>query len=122
MLEVSGWYMKLTRLLGRCGMPHRTLTSASGFVLLEALVAMSLVAGLGITACEVYQSLLLRYGKNQALRRDLALKADQYEIQTLGKGGVGELTRMSRGNGALPQTHRPITKGQQRNARKAGST
>jgi hypothetical protein len=103
-------------------MSQRTSTNASGFVLLEALVAMSLVAGLGITAFEVYQSLLLRYGKNQELRRQLHLEADQHEIQTLEKEGVGELARMPRGNGALSHTHRPITKGQQRNAHKAGST
>ena len=114
--------MQPMRLLRRCGMPYRTSNNASGFILLEALVAMSLVAGLGITAFEVYQGLVLRYSKNQALRRDLNLQADQYEIQTLEKGGIGELARMPRGNGTLPHAHRPITKSQQRNAHKAGST
>ena len=96
--------------------------NSSGFVLLEALVAMSLVAGLGITAFEVYQGLVLRYGKTQELRRQLNLEADQHEIQMLEKGGIGELARMPRGNGALPNTPRSITKGQQRNVNKAGAT
>ena len=87
-------------------------TNSSGFVLLEALVAMSLVAGLGITAFEVYQGLVLRYGKTQELRRQLNLEADQHEIQMLEKGGIGELARMPRRDGPLPHARRPTTKGQ----------
>ena len=94
-------------------MPHFLPSSNDhGFVLLEALVAMSLIAGLGITAFEAYQCLVLRYGKTQEERRQLRLELDQHEIQILEKGGIGELARMPRGNGALSNTRRPTAKGQ----------
>jgi hypothetical protein len=81
-------------------------------VLLEALVAMSLIAGLGITAFEAYQGLVLHYGKTQEERRQLRLELDQHEIQMLEKGGIGELARMPRRDGPLPHARRPTTKGQ----------
>ena len=92
----------------------RFLSSSNnhGFVLLEALVAMSLIAGLGITAFEAYQGLVLRYGKTQEERRQLRLELDQHEIQILEKGGIGELARMPRRDGALPHARRSTTKGQ----------
>ena len=94
-------------------MPHFLPSSnAHGFVLLEALVAMSLIAGLGITAFEAYQGLVLRYGKTQEERRQLRLELDQHEIQILEKGGIGELARMPRRDGALPHARRSTTKGQ----------
>ena len=94
-------------------MPHFLPSSNDhGFVLLEALVAMSLIAGLGIAAFEAYQGLVLRYGKAQEERRQLRLELDQHEIQILEKGGIGELARMPRGNGALSNTRRPTAKGQ----------
>ena len=104
--------MKLGCLLGRWGMP-RFLPSSSpdGFVLLEALVAMSLIAGLGIAAFETYQGLVLRYGKTQEQRRQLRLASDQHEIKILEKGSNSEPARMPRGNGALPNTHRSTPKG-----------
>lgn len=94
-------------------MPHFLPSSNDhGFVLLEALVAMSLIAGLGITAFEAYQGLVLRYGKTQEERRQLRLELDQHEIQILEKGGIGELARMPRRDGPLPHARRPTTKGQ----------
>jgi len=101
------------RLIGRCGVPHLFPSSNNhGFVLLEALVAMSLIAGLGIAAFEAYQGLVLRYGKTQEERRQLRLESDQHEVQLLEKGSIGELARMSRGNGPLPNARRSTTKGQ----------
>lgn len=94
-------------------MPHFLPSSNDhGFVLLEALVAMSLMAGLGITAFGAYQGLVLRYGKTQEERRQLRLELDQHEIQILEKGGIGELARMPRRDGALPHARRSATKGQ----------
>ena len=94
-------------------MPHFLPSSNDhGFVLLEALVAMSLMAGLGITAFGAYQGLVLRYGKTQEERRQLRLELDQHEIQILEKGGNGERARMPRRDGALPHARRPTTKGQ----------
>ena len=92
----------------------RFLSSSNnhGFVLLEALVAISLTVGLGITAFEAYQGLVLRYGKTQEERRQLRLELDQHEIQILEKGGIGELARMPRRDGALPHARRSTTKGQ----------
>ena len=92
----------------------RFLSSSNnhGFVLLEALVAISLIAGLGITAFETYQGLVLRYSKAQEERRQLRLELDQHEIQILEKGGIGELARMPRRDGALPHARRSTTKGQ----------
>ena len=84
-----------------------TTPNAKGFVLLEALVAMSLIAGF-----ESYQGLVLRYGKTQEQRRQIRLEADEHEKHILKKGGVGELARMSRGNGALPPSRRPTSKGE----------
>ena len=83
-----------------------------GFVLLEALVAMSLIVGSGIAAFEAYQGLVLRYGKTQEERKQLRRQGDQYEMQRLEKRGIGELARMPRGNGALSNTRRPTAKGQ----------
>ena len=92
----------------------RFLSSSNnhGFVLLEALVAISLTVGLGIAAFEAYQGLVLRYGKAQEERRQLRLELDQHEIQILEKGGIGELARMPRRDGALPHARRSTTKGQ----------
>ena len=92
----------------------RFLSSSNnhGFVLLEALVAISLTVGLGIAAFEAYQGLVLRYGKAQEERRQLRLELDQHEIQILEKGGIGELARMPRRDGPLPHARRPTTKGQ----------
>jgi len=61
-------------------------------------------------------------GKTQEERRQLRLESDQHEIQILEKGGIGELARMPRGNGALPNAHQSTAKGQRRNIGKAGST
>ena len=113
MVELAIERIQPRRLIGRCGMPHFLPSSNDhGFVLLEALVDMSLVAGLGITAFEAYQGLVLRYGKTQEERRQLRLELDQHEIQILEKGGIGELARMPRRDGALPHARRSTTKGQ----------
>ena len=111
------------RLIGRCGVPHFYPPSNNhGFVLLEALVAMSLIAGLGIDAFEAYQGLVLCYGKTQEERRQPRLESDQHKVQLLEKGGIGELARMPRGNAPLPNPRRSTAKGQRSNIGKAGST
>jgi len=88
-----------------------TPPSDHGFVLLEALLAMSLIAGLGVTAFDAYQGLVLRHGKAQEQRRQLRQEFDQHETQILKKGPISESARMPRRNGALPHAHRPTSKG-----------
>ena len=95
-------------------MPRTSHSShEDGFVLLEALLALSLIAGLGIAAFEAYQGIALRYHKAQAQRLQLWLAADQHEIEILAKKESNELTRMPRGHRSVPFTRRPTLKGQQ---------
>ena len=51
-----------------------------GFVLLEVMVAMSLVAGTLLTSVNIYQSLLLRYQQLHVQKIDLLKQRDRFEI------------------------------------------
>ena len=84
----------------------------NGAVLLEALVALSLIATLGLAAFEAYQGIALRYHKAQEQRKQLWLAADRHEIRMLEKKEINELTRMSGGYRSVPAARRPTSKGQ----------
>ena len=80
---------------------------ASGFILLEVLVAMSLIASSWITLGDNYQQMILRLGKSQEQRAQMKKEADQYELTLLAanqlnreinpiRGLVNEPSRVSR--------------------------
>jgi len=54
--------------------------SSSGFILLEVLVAMSLIASSWMTLGTTYQQMVLRLGKSQEQRVKMKREADQYEF------------------------------------------
>jgi len=57
------------------GFPHD-----GGFVLLEVMVAMSLVAGTLLASVNIHQSLLLRYQQLHTQKIDLLKQRDRFEI------------------------------------------
>ena len=80
---------------------------SSGFILLEVLVAMSLIASSWITIGGAYQQMALRLGKSQEQRAQMKKEADQYELTLLAanqlnreinpiRGLVNEPSRVSR--------------------------
>jgi Tfp pilus assembly protein PilV len=55
--------------------------SSSGFILLEVLVAMSLIASSWMTLGTAYQQMVLRLGKSQEQIVQMKKEADQYELK-----------------------------------------
>jgi Tfp pilus assembly protein PilV len=53
----------------------------NGFILLEVLVAMSLILGAWMASLASYQGIALRHGQQASKRQVLRLKWDQHELQ-----------------------------------------
>jgi Tfp pilus assembly protein PilV len=53
---------------------------STGFILLEVLVAMSLIASSWMTLGTSYQQMVLRLGKSHEQRVQMKKEADQYEL------------------------------------------
>ena len=94
---------------------------ANGFILLEVLVAMGLVATSWMTLGDVYQSQILRLGQLQERRSQIKKEVDQHEfslfttIQTNNTMQVSRKLRnesagMSRRSHPIPSIGRPINK------------
>ena len=58
-------------------------TQANGFILLEVLVAMSLVAGSWMALSNTYQGVILRLGQLQEKRAELRKEMDRHELAIL---------------------------------------
>ena len=52
----------------------------NGFILLEVLVAMSLILGVWMTSVGAYQGLALRLAQQEGRRSELRLDFDAYEL------------------------------------------
>jgi type II secretory pathway component PulJ len=58
-------------------------TKANGFILLEVLVAMSLVASSWVGLSNIYQGMILRLGQLQEKKMELKKEMDQHELAIL---------------------------------------
>jgi Tfp pilus assembly protein PilV len=70
---------------------------ASGFILIEVLVAMSLIAGSWMTLGTAYQQMVLRLGRSQEQRVQMKKEADQYELTVLAASQVNREINHARG-------------------------
>jgi Tfp pilus assembly protein PilV len=79
----------------------------NGFILLEVLVAMSLVAISWIGLGNAYQLLILRLGQEQHKRLKIHQELDQHELQQ-SRLPINESARVPRRNRHITHTTRPI--------------
>ena len=63
---------------GKC---HMRPVNPNGFILLEVLVAMSLILGAWMASLASYQGIALRHGQQASKRQVLRLQWDQHELQ-----------------------------------------
>lgn len=86
---------------------------ANGFILLEVLVAMSLVTSSWVVLGDTYQQMVLRWGQLQEQRVQMKHTLDQYELALLThaqsknlshqpRKSLHESTRMSRRSRPIP--------------------
>ena len=101
---------------------------ADGFVLLEALLAMSLILGAWITSVNAYQSLALRLAQQERTRTQLQDKFDAFEMaeqvranaaltNQIVKGSTNESSRVPSRNRAVRITSQSTTQNQRRSDR-----
>ena len=91
-----------------------------GFVLLEVLVAMSLILGTWMASVGAYQNLALRSNQTESKRVQLQNEFDTFEmsqharasIRTNSKGQTNESIRVSSRNRAQHVTSQPTLKNQ----------
>ena len=57
-----------------------TTPKANGFILLEVLLAMSLIAGVWVGLCNQYQVMALRFVQSQEKRAHIREQMNQFEI------------------------------------------
>ncbi|OYW78927.1 MAG: hypothetical protein B7Z19_06270, partial [Polynucleobacter sp. 32-46-5] len=62
---------------------HRSNAKLNGFILLEVLVAMSLVASAWVGLSTIYQGMILRLGQLQEKRVELRKEIDRHELAIL---------------------------------------
>ena len=79
----------------------------NGFILLEVLVAMSLVAISWIGLGNAYQLLILRLGQEQHKRLKIHQELDQHELQQ-SRLPINESARAPHRNRHITHTTRPI--------------
>lgn len=83
-------------------LPKKPLDKSNGFVLLEVLLAMSLILGSWMTMLGAYQNLTLRITQEESKRAQLRKELDAFEIGehtrvnevTTSKGLINESPRM----------------------------
>jgi Tfp pilus assembly protein PilV len=61
-------------------LPKKLLDKSNGFVLLEVLLAMSLILGSWMTMLGAYQNLTLRFTQEESKRVQLRKELDAFEI------------------------------------------
>ena len=71
-------------------------TQANGFILLEVLVAMSLVASSWVGLTNIYQGMILRLGQLQEKRVDLRREMDRHELAILAAAQLNNPNQTSR--------------------------
>jgi hypothetical protein len=70
----------MTQLISPTASNSGQVEGASGFILLEVLVAMSLVVSSWMVLGNTYQQMLLRLGQLQAQKEQIKKELDQHEI------------------------------------------
>lgn len=92
---------------------------ANGFILFEVLILMSLIASSWIALGQTYQTLGLRFMREQEKRIHIKQELDQHEIaqsvfakqsDPSPKSSLNESTRVSRRHGHVPDSGRTIVK------------
>jgi len=68
--------------------------SSQGFILLEVLMAMSMILGVWITSVEAYQRLVLSLVQQDATRLQLRKESDVFEIQEHGRAQINQTGRV----------------------------
>jgi len=90
-----------------------------GFILLEALIAMSLIAGVWMATAQIYQGLALRQNKLQAHKAQLRKELDVFELSEHSRskqyGTVNhESIRVPGRSPSVPSTPQPSLKNKRR--------
>jgi len=109
-------YFPKTKLLSKGVLEKGT---QEGFVLLEVLVAMSLILGVWMSMVHIYLSLALRQTQFQTQKAELRKESDIYErseyARSISNGPVkNESTRVSSRSRALPSASQSIIKNKRR--------
>ena len=94
--------------------------NSQGFILLEVLIAMSLILGAWVTSVEAYQRLALKLAQQEAKRLQLRKELDVFETQERvranshlpSKSVIHESARMSGRNRSMRTTTQSIIKNQ----------
>jgi type II secretory pathway component PulJ len=76
--------------------PLKSNAQANGFILLEVLVAMSLVASTWVGLSNIYQGMILRLGQLQEKRVELRKEMDRHELAMLAAAQPNNLNPASR--------------------------
>jgi type II secretory pathway pseudopilin PulG len=79
----------------------------NGFILLEVLVAMSLIMGSWMATTHTYQKLTLFLKQQESKRSQLRREFDTYEIESI----KNDATRVSSRNYPLRASAKPVAKG-----------
>jgi hypothetical protein len=125
--RVSKPHFMSTRSSRKWGMGPTNLNhpnSAQGFILLEVLVAMSLIMGAWMVSIGAYQALALRLTQQESRRSQLRQAFDQFELleqvranqnqinplNNSTKGGKHEPSRVSRRNRTVQSVVKPTVK------------
>jgi Tfp pilus assembly protein PilV len=109
-------YFPKTKLLSKGALQKGT---QEGFILLEVLVAMSLILGVWMSMVQIYLSLALRQAQFQTQKAELTKESDVYErseyARSISIGPVkNESTRVFSRSRALPSTSQSIIKNKRR--------
>ena len=76
--------------------PLKSNAQANGFILLEVLIAMSLVAGSWMGLSNIYQGMILRLGQLQEKRAELRKEMDRHELAILTTTQLNKQNKISR--------------------------
>lgn len=109
-------YFPKTKLLSKGALQKG---AQEGFVLLEVLVAMSLILGVWMSMVQIYLSLALRQTQFQTQKVELRKESDVYELseyaRSISTGPVkNESTRVFSRSRALPSTSQSLIKNKRR--------
>jgi hypothetical protein len=99
---------------------HPQKDTQGGFILLEVLMAMSLIVGSWTAMIHIYQGLALRQSQLQVKKAELRKESDVFEISehahnlpNIFNGAVkNESTRMSSRNRSMHRASQSVTKNQ----------
>ena len=85
----------------------KRLKQGNGFILLEVLVAMTLIMGSWMAATHTYQKLTLVLKQQESKRSHLRREFDKYEIESI----KNDANRVSSRNHPLRSSAKPLAKG-----------